>query len=193
MDKLKCCVVMLPSNQKARISQLIDDKLVIDEPIGICQHLYFISNREIKEGEYFLSSTGVVMIHNKRSYTGMISRRIVESDKKIESTTDPTLGLPLIPQSFVNVFVEGQGKIEEVMIEMEQESSTGYTEDRSRTFYGELSTKLRKDNTVICSPVKDTWTREEVIRLLRQVHKDSRIPYSYIDVHGIEKWIEEQL
>jgi len=100
---------------------------------------------------------------------------------KIEATTDQSLNFPLIPQSFIEKYVEEQGKIDEAMINMTGRDHPDYP-------WAKVP-EVRKDNTVIVSKVKDSWIREEVFDLLHQY-----------DLHGkcntdedFMKWIEENL
>jgi len=100
------------------------------------QHLYFISNDEIKEGDWcfdisiekiFQAKEGHLKIIKVAKHIGVGVRKVVAStDKSLEiSSTGYTEDrartfyskLPIIPQSFIEKFGESNGKIENVMLE----------------------------------------------------------------------------
>ncbi len=99
---------------------------------------------------------------------------------KIEATTDPSLELPLIPQSFITKFVELQGKIDEVMIDM-------INIPNFKVMEYSYKPKLRSDNTVIVSKVKDTWTRDEVVALIQKYNTDFKV------FEDNEEWLNNNL
>ncbi len=106
---------MLPTNEKANSiwSNSLLNKLSYGElsPIHCSHyHLYILSDEEIKEGDWciMLDSFGNVF-SNPRQYTNPETQFLNKGLRKIIATTDSSL------------------KIEK--------SSTGYTENRSRTFY----------------------------------------------------------
>lgn len=211
MEKLKCKVVMLTNDELIKKGHLIFDQIYPhkascdhQEVGSFCKnaHLYFVSDREIKEGDWFLSDDRLT-IYTPAEYkvqkcikiqNGWIYRHISQPDEsynpdwsfKIEITTDSTLGLPLIPQSFVEKYVAKQGGIEYVMINILQ------SPDRT-----EYIIQIRSDNTVICSAVKDAWNREEVKALLLQAYnrgeEDGSDDSTGWNTGTIEEWIEQQL
>lgn len=94
--------------------------------------------------------------------------------------------LPQPSQSFIEYFVSeyNQGNIitevmveylDSVIIEGNQVVSAGL--------------KLSKDNTINIKPIKDSWNREEVIKLFNKCNKDLRLLVAY----RLPKWIEENL
>lgn len=114
MDKLKVYPVMLPTKNNSRLFIRNGEieyastgaLLAYDPPKWLTQHLYFISDIEIKEGDWVLEKeTGKV---TKIVHTAGVTKY----GKKIEATTDPLLGLPFIPQSFIDEYVKAQGEIE---------------------------------------------------------------------------------
>ena len=129
-DKLKCKVIILVCSTTSPI-------------IKSSINLYFISEREIKARDYVMlpDRKGVKFMN----YSDILNYLESESfaTKKIEASTDPYLNLPLIPQSFIEKYVEKQGKIDEVMIEL-----------CDRLLYDTphvSGIKVRPDNTVIVS------------------------------------------
>lgn len=123
------------------------------------QHLYLISDQKIKLFDWAISD-GVVV-----KYNGLHWYEI--GDKKIEATTDPSLGLPLIPQSFIEKYVKKQGKIDKVKI--------AYNNNRSINNRNGLV--LTENKEVIILPIKDSWNREEVKAVL----------------HARDRWLAEKL
>jgi hypothetical protein len=113
---IKRDVVMLPTNEKAKLGLLTvglrsSEKYI--EPIadGINQHLYFLSDEEIKEADWCL--TGLRRFRQCNSFTysqdGKTLNGYLFSDgtkdtknncKKIIATTDYSLGIDVIPRGF---------------------------------------------------------------------------------------------
>lgn len=174
MQGLKCSVVMLPHQKQGDIYPLDiraaertvfkdnKNKLItglpfvyIDQPL-IPQHLYLVSTREITEGNWICDSINIA--RTGYDNVGHISSR---PWRKIEATTDPSLNLPLIPQSFVEKYVEKQGQIGEVLLESYYSVMMGYN-----PLLSSERVKVRaQDRTVIIHKVKDSWNREEVAAL----------------------------
>jgi len=108
------------------------------------QHLYFISNEEIKEGDWvyhYLNNELYQLFGIYKLYPVKL-----EFIKKIVATTDPSLGLPAIQQSFLKKYVTAQGKIDEVELEMEE-----HPMNRATFAKNNYILKLTKDNEVIVS------------------------------------------
>ena len=156
MEKLKCKVRMLPT-EKAYKGGILKDPDSAGEYLRICnnskypyfqlkpQHLYFTSDREIKEGDWMYSPK------DNTVYCAS-NMGILAGDFKIEATTNSSMNIPPIPTSFIKKYVESQG-IKEVMIEM--------TNTHVPDGWNHEVPKLRKDGTIIVHKIKDSWTREE--------------------------------
>lgn len=151
-------VVMLPTNEKAKIGDIVmskfDDIHILTKNDGkeyaktvTSQHLYILSDEEIKEGDWFVMNGCIIRqckSTNKEQHTiptvvdtiGGIHH--VSVCEKIIATTDRSLGLvvdqngcpmqayskflPQPSQSFIDKFVEEYNKgnvITEVMVEYE--------------------------------------------------------------------------
>ena len=237
-DELKCKVVMLPTNKAKKVGDITklngergtlyivkEGKIHLHE---ICtpQYLYFISKREIKEGDYGITSGGYIFKCNYCNegdlgfiplqddvYCNTQSYFDYVSCSKVEATTDTSLNIPLIGTSFIEKFVEKQGKIEEVMIEMNQieiKQSIDRYDDNIIFVNGNGVTsyrcedinhaqkiinlynkpKTRKDNTVIIHPIKELWTREEMRELFHAFLLSG--DYS-VGIVAFDKWIEDNL
>ena len=204
MEKLKCRVIMLltenESNLFIKTNSVLPLEFNIHLPLtGIkykgwkYQHLYFISDREIKEGDWFIFQNLEIRkcidvdgkFINCRSNSSTKDFTSVHSDfcSKIEASTDPSLNLPLIPQSFIEEYVAKQGKIDEAMIEMTGRDHPDYP------FF--KVPKTCKDNTVIISPVKDSFTRGEVLDLL--IRCDDNAKDDSIQHISFEQFIKENI
>ncbi len=120
--------------------------------------------------------------------------------------------LPQPPQSFIEEYIKlyNKGKqITEVMIEYEEsaECDCYYTkhckstmlDDKTHCRDGENIKQILKinsrDNTITIKPIKDSWNREEVINLLKdlndQINKTSC--ELALDLDSMNKWIKENL
>jgi len=146
MDKLKVYPIMIPTTDissplfKGRKTGTVG---LTGGSLSGDQHLYLVSDREIKEGDCYYNSI------NGRIYKDAGAGVYDKIFKKVEATTNLLLGLPIIPKSFIEEYVQKQGKIETVYIQQYLwEDKSRYTPDIR---YGE----------VIILPVKDSWNREE--------------------------------
>ena len=107
------------------------------------KHLYLVSDREIKEGEWN-NIDKVIQKTNKRQ-SEMTNKELFNYGiGKIEATTDSCLNLPLIPQSFIEEYVKAEGKINEVEIEMEP-------------FYDELVICTNKNECIVVMPLTEEY------------------------------------
>lgn len=140
-------VVMLPTEKASKI--LTEDKILKFNPTGIevggnveYQHLYFLSNDEIKEEDWFIQADGgdskpilrklvtEEEYHKTRYnnhyypyYTG--SKSFPSKSwgcKKIIASTDESLGLPRPSNEFIKKYCK-LGSIDEVLVEYECDHS----------------------------------------------------------------------
>lgn len=195
----KCQAVMLSTNEKAiinlnqyrkdiptlNLSKEISNyetnpyQLIIDRGYQP-QHLYIISDEEIKEGDWFIQTTyqGVFKCLKKDNnyiYFNNNSYEPIDYCKKIIATTDLNLSsIPkgdtftkLIPepsQSFIEKYVEEYNKgnvITDVMVEYEEYTETSYSLgiDVSIPL---IKLKINhKDNTITIKKVKDCWNKKD--------------------------------
>lgn len=200
----KCKLVMLPSNQKAPI--ILGENLLVNIPgqlRGTGYHLYFLSDNEIKEGDW---------IYNKErepSILQCIGKGSLRNWKKIIATTDESLkieifglgetamcSLPQPSQSFLEIFVKEYNKgmvIKEVMIEYYVITLNEDWSQKPVVITNEYKLKINsKDNTITIKRVKDSWNREEVIALFKKYieDKENSITSKY---NGFDNWIEQNL
>ena len=99
--------------------------------------------------------------------------------------------LPQIPQSFIEEYITEYNKvniIKQIMVEYEEEltsGNSGWGTDRFKL-------KLSKDNTIIISKSKNSWSREEVIRACQCAVINCTKSEGY-DVTTFNEWIKENL
>lgn len=199
----KVTVVMLRTNQKAqdclllynrRLNPLVSNKGYytqdyLKEYNIQANHLYIVSDEEIKEGDWFLSplylNNGILQYTFKATAKGNLLKNL----KKIIATTDlPLISdkfssalpiyLPQPSQSFIDKYITEYNKgniITDIMVEYEgYECENGhYMKENTRCVYPHChkvcnipQLKINpKDNTITIKRIKDSWTREEVKQL----------------------------
>ena len=194
MNFKKAKVVMLPTNQKAK-----EGMIYLKPKIGIfnetssenhnnkvydCnpQHLYIISDDEIKEGDWFYN------IHSKIVGKAAFNFGKDGLAKKIIATTDISLTedrqkvafivtghpLPQPSQQFIQKYIEEYNRgniITDVLVEYELISNEEYflntiNPDENVPYFDEDLKINPKYNTISIKKVKDSYTKEEVDRML---------------------------
>jgi hypothetical protein len=212
-------VVLLPTNEKASNNDLAyrksDNRLIIPRTFTFNdlqnyykQHLYILSDEEIKEGDWICNPKQ--QPHIIKANAGW-SNTIDLGYKKIIATTDTDLKIktkldthisikssPQIPQSFIEYFVSEYNKgnvIDKVLVEYECTSSYSDIEILNKPY--EYKLKINSDNTINIKPIKDSWSREEVIELMKKsIDRGMQLKKDYKLIHKkdhIDKWIEENL
>lgn len=216
MIKKECKVVMLPTNEKSHIYHVVNvDKLryvtgIHKEDLEQFpnqsntqnQHLYILSDDEIKEGDYLISITGNILKCNNPH------RKEIQlhSIGKIIATTDSFLNLPQPSQAFIKKYCESNSEIKEVMVEyVNKYFSSGANESKwhecTKEAYEliekdywfdtkkEIEIKTNSKNEVSISPVKSSWTKEEVYDLV------NKFSFKYTKLTSRETilWLEENL
>lgn len=164
-------------------------------------HLYFISDEELKDGEWCYESK-------------MKGNKIFEYDSsniwhkgayKVVATTDKSLvyltnngrvgyKLPQISQEFIENYCE-VGGVDEVEIEYYK-----YAEELNGTSLiprDLYRIKVDSSNCVFVHPVKDSWNREELITTVIDLflkEREHREKYShFIDREDLTEWINKNL
>ena len=212
----KTKVVMLPTNEKATMA-LNGNKLSLKTKAlqEESQHLYFLSDEEIEDGEYGfcmnLFNQGnqpyqIIFKMDSEQRQAMIelggqknanvfkiiattdtSLRLTEIVKEDDSIEFPYItSLPQPSQSFIEKFVEEYNKGNVITeVMVEYEVDDGYMEVKS---YLKVNSK---DNTITIRKAKDSWSTEE----MRQKLNDYRMyaKNSNLSIEMFDKWIEENL
>jgi len=188
-------VVMLPTNEKAGLKLGLNG-LLVNNTLGYDshftnQHLYFLSDDEIKEGDWYLKNGESIIV----SALGEIVKGDYKNCKKIIATTDMSLKqeifglgetamcfLPQPSEGFIQKFVNAYNSgnpITEVMVE--------YNHILSTTGLNNEWLKVASDNTITIRKMKDSWTTQDVINLLQQFNNDKPGEFD------CSKWIEENI
>lgn len=146
------------------------------------QHLYLVSDREIKEGDWdYLPSTGKIRKRHSLTYTYIPGERLVEA------TTDKSLGLPLIPQSFIEEYVQKQGKIDKVKIKLPETMGCGNYE-----VFEYLKTLPYE---VIILPIKNSWNRENMQQAFEAGYEHgvdvNEHTYTLAETPDFDKWFDK--
>ncbi len=236
----KCKVVVLPTNEKAKIGigktpngllnylkLLPNTKAIIND----LQHVYIVSDEEIKEGNWYLwlnnkqiseASKNIVdtdlQILNRHLKSSHIAKIIATTDKSLKYSVEQFDGvhswnLPAPSQLFIEKYIQkyNQGNpITDIMVEYEpkrwiknpniSKEQDILDTDNIKTLedydkYLDYNIKINpKDNTIIIKPIKDSWNREEVIKLLSNLQDNlSDNQYFHNKYRSLDKWIEENL
>jgi hypothetical protein len=224
MNWIKSKIVTLPTKDEAHVGIYTGGTNPIYTPMFppsywdlskiVYQHLYFTSDEEIKEGDWYIH-TGVT--HNERktyhnlylSYKGtrkiegkdnvFVDGMFVNDCKKIIATTDKSLGLSQIPQDFIKEYCDAGG-IDEVMVELEEfriKKECGckgmYYRCGCKDEY-KNQIKTNPDNTINIRRIKDSWSREEVVALIKKSKIDFPLHRGIQLLEGeLNKWIEKNL
>lgn len=188
MEKLKCKVVTLATEDKNSPIQLGVNfyKNIPGEFRGTYFHLYFISNEEIQVGDLVIGlAAHLNKIYKVKDITH--NGNLLQLDpkcemyptqfRKIVATTDPSLNLPLIPKSFIEEYVEANGKIDEVEIEAVM------VFDKRQPFVADYQ------NSVTISKPKETWTRDEVVSLCAYAYAEG----FERNKMSIQEWIDKYM
>jgi hypothetical protein len=163
-------------------------------------HLYFTTDDEIKEGDWYLIkvfkgdnkyklSTQPCRkeeIHLQSSYD---CKKVVASTEKLiiknygislDGDIDLNEYIPQPSQAFIEKYCK-VGGIDEVLIEEECFISTPMGEG--------YRIKVDNHNTITIHPIKDSWNREEVAELIDRKCQD----YIAYDTEEVKQWIQENL
>lgn len=190
--KKKCRVVMLPTNQKAKSIAVTNHGLSYDESDYLAEswnHLYIVSDDQIQVGntviKFISDDMSICPVQDEQDLLYISAENELGTHitcGKIIASTDYTLNLPSLSQSFIQKYCE-VGGIEEVMVEFVQKDELGECA-------GIWTPKVNKNNEII-SRVKDYWNKEEVIKLINRFHND--FYNTTLDTNSRDRWIEKNL
>ena len=175
------------------------------------QHLYIISDDEIKENNTHFYNPHSEQLHISGNHTDYIAIN-KNGCKKVIATTDTSLYihqketislpervfyLPQPSQQFIQKFVEEYNRgniITDVLVEYELISNEEYfgntvNPDDDVPYFDERLKINHKDNTITIKKVKDSYTKEEVENLIYSAMKDR----CYTTIAEWKKWIKENL
>jgi len=181
-------------------------------------HLYITSNDEIKVGDLVIENRNgnlnVATINDECEIAKDIQSKIIATtNKELEFIPNHSLLnvgflLPLIPKSFISRYAGSfntSSLIEDVMVEYEVKAidsfkSEIYLSSKDSKQFIDTCTIVSsnpkvntKDNTISIKQLKETFTRDEVIKLLDK-HSNDVLSKHYEDgVLNNLKWIFENL
>jgi hypothetical protein len=222
----ECEVIILPTHDQTQIAKSHKSNHLIyaDKPMSDTQnnrdgytnqHLYILSDEEIKEGDWYMyCHFGEWIISNSRetlkNRTNTLENLNKDSYyKKIIVTTDESLkpscicseneaiycgskcqkSLPRPSDDFLKAFVKAQGKgFEKVLVEYED-----YWVQVAHSMDVAYKVKVAPDNIITIRPVqeeKTSWSREEVITLIQKLEVDGA---NYFGQAFLKQWISENL
>ncbi len=158
---------------------------------GELQHLYVLSDEESKRN-------GTIFLNTNTNKIGKIST-YASGCFDIIATTDKTLGLPLIHDSFLPPFIRAhndKNPILEINLEMVDKGFEEWDDNTGAYWVENLQIKTREDNTVIIHQSK-AYTEKELKQLCWQAfinHKcvDGKIQPSEAEelIEPFNKWFE---
>ena len=189
------------------------------------QHLYIISDDEIKEGDWHLNADKNVVTNTIRYTLYKATKIKLDFIKKLQekgsdckfykiiATTDTSLinrrqmtfmdeatewiyDLPQPSQQFIEKYIEEYNKgniITDVLVEYETLKTTANNKHFGEGHIYSITNKLKinpKDNTITIKKLKDSWNKEEIIKLIKSFANNYQ--YASNDI-GYNKWIEENL
>ena len=207
---IKCGVVMLSTESESYIYKnrygipqfrQVSGLTRIDS-IAKNQHLYITSDEEIKKDDWYYNP-----ITDSIHKADLILRELNPIFKKIIATTDTSLkihkfdkgvfkdltySLPQLPQQFIQQYIEEYNK-GNVITKVEVEYD--FADHDLALFRDEITLKVNHDNTINIKPIKDSWSREDIIKLKNKLISLSKEQqFKILDsVETFDKWIEENL
>jgi hypothetical protein len=150
MNTIDCQVIMLPTDKPFKkgnlfkhngtgIINIVDYYRNPNYPTGntesemITQHLYFTSDEEIKKDDCKLNEWYVHFTFGEKILQQATAQDLEcwehghTYGNKVVASTDPSLGLPSIPESFLKKYVAANGKIDKVKLRTEKRKKRDVT------------------------------------------------------------------
>ncbi len=167
---------MIAIVKESGLPQLFDKEIIHSKALRPI-HLYFISDEEIKEGDWYYDSIEKKVFHVYKKRTADLIAKSKTGRKKIIATTDTTLGLEEVGKAGYSVdefhpelsqpsqaFIEEWCKnpVDEVDVEYE---TVNINHDTEFAHNYVTQPKVDSHNTITIHPIKDSWNREEVEQL----------------------------
>lgn len=160
-------------------------------------HIYITSNEDIKEGDWCIQNRNYlckITCNQDRTQQGL---------KKIIATTDNltfddgynSWFIPSPSDGFIKKFIERYNAgtpITKVMVEYEEYPITTYGMSDGEP---ETDTRLKvdKDNCITITSIKETWTREEVEKVIHTICGTMYKANTLYAPHTVQEWIDQNL
>jgi len=137
------------------------------------QHLYILSDEEIKEGDWFVSGNGKLWQYNSSNQTvpDLGSKKVIAStDKSIHGGDNPNVKIsqhmPELSEGFIKKYIErynAGNPLTEVMVEYDFNPTMGELQGLSNENIYKL--KVRPNNTIITTAVEEpSFTKEDMLK-----------------------------
>ena len=159
--------------------------------IKIKEEIYITTDEEVKEGDWFLFYRDKWHIMNELPNGNFRKEAYGKTVCKIIATTDTKLNLPQPSQAFIEKYCEAGG-IDEVLVEYE----VTYEEDIINFKIVEIikeKLKVNSHNEITIHPIKESWDREEITRLLSNISSYTHVHNRVVVGKELNNWIKENL
>ena len=180
-------IVTIPPFLTIRVDKYGDSndtlKYKFEEEDGrdVPQHLYFLSDEEIKEGDNVLDLELKIVIPITSDL--LRSKHTIKGSKKIITTTD---------KSLVIILENTPSKYKRTITKLPHPSKAFIEKYVSEYNAGRVIEEVEVDsthNTITTRAIKDSWNRQEVITLFNRCNKELRL----LRKEDVEEWIKENL
>lgn len=161
------------------------------------QHLYFLSDEEIKEGDYVIDETGLfgpveredVLINPKKiiATTDFLTR--IEHDESVPYPKGIQHILPKPSNEFLKMYCELEG-IDEVLVEYEEYTETKYSSNIDISIPA-IKLKVAPDNTITIKPIESKLIQSQMKQKKILIKKLEEIERIIEDVQTYEENSEE--
>jgi hypothetical protein len=188
----ECDILMLQSTHESNLNgnELwinVKNELKISKPNSICpfpqrfQHLYFLSDEEIRKGDWFTNGGNIFQCMNLSD----VDPKRYNYLKKIISSTDKSLNLPVPSKDFLNDYTEEYNKgnqIKKVLFEITE-------------FEKNYQLNVSSYKIINTLPQKESCNRDDIKKLiikLKSLPNEKQLEITDT-VESFDKWIEENL
>lgn len=150
------------------------------------QHLYILSDEEPKEGDVYYDTLSNKILNWTSSYKHSSFTR------KLLATTeiDTLIKTPQPSEAFIKAYIEAYNSGNPIIdVDVEYEYDHSNQPIKGEVHYMEITKlKVDKNNTITIKKIKDSWTREEVVKILHQATDDTCFNPQLLD-----SWIKQNL
>jgi len=197
--KKKCKIILLPTENESSIWSHKGRRLYFnqanfnDKNDEIRYHLYITSDDEIKENDWFIqihqgNKSIVKCDKQNKSVINTNQSRFLKAFKII-ATTETSLNLQQLSQELIKAYCDKP--FDEIKVEYEQPLG----QNPSIPSFMQESLKLKTDsyNNIITSFIKDSYSREEVISLIKSFIDIDDNHLRHTSKFKLDNWIKQNL